>query len=299
MDEGDRIVQGSVVDRTSDFAKMLGLANMEKVVAAFWGHGGYYLFQRRSDKERGCDEELSEQPAIATVVSCMHDLLGPTGIAVSIYKSTEWTDILKQQFSTVVDLYTTKALQHIYRKQRIVHCSMTIECELRFPTITREIRRGLLSRNLADYALMESGPAKTVRQILEFLVHTRLEDLGLPQPPCEINEDLYWREQNFAARLHYVRCVEDLLERHDGTIPTYVNFLVSVSPRAPRQFAQAVVNTVRNLNQRLGREIDMAEFLGGGTKRRKLEEKPAGIPMTVLRLCREALFNKHGKDAAP
>jgi hypothetical protein len=258
LDADDLIIQGDVASPKLDINKALGLAEEERPLALFWGHGGYYLYQLKEGVERGSDAELSEQPALAGAISLIHRTLSTNGISISVHKATEWMDIAKRRFARLVESDTTEALRRIYARQGLRHCPVTFECELILPELTPDLRRRLLSERLEEYAQMEPGQAKTVRQILEFLVHTPLEELGRAERD---EAPSLFAERNLQKRRQYVGYIEELMRRHNGTIPTYVNFVVSVSPQATPQFAEAVIRSAGEVNDEVGKKIDMRWFL--------------------------------------
>lgn len=255
----DAVIHGSVTDPNLNITQELGLSDKEKPVAVFWGHGGYYIYQPKNN--------VNEQPALQSVVSLMHDTLGKNGVAFSVHKAPEWTDIAKRRFARLTESDTTKALHGIYDGQEIRNSSIVFECELKIPEITKEIREQLLAEKLQDYYEMPSGYAKTIRRILEFLVHTPLEELGREEFDKLHPANVTFEQFNHSKRAEYVSYIEEIQRhQHEGIIPTYVDFTVSVSPHADKEFSDKVLKVVKDVNKMVGKGIYVPKFISVGNE---------------------------------
>ncbi|MEZ5691320.1 MAG: hypothetical protein R3D71_06620 [Rickettsiales bacterium] len=315
LGQDDIIIKGDVGDKDFDINKLAGTEGNKKPVAIFWGHGGYYLYKSKLGEEKGSEQEIGVQPSLDNVVSLIHKTLGENGIAVSVHKSAEWTDIPKKRFSKLVESHTTDALEKSYEKQNIKHQAITFECELKTPEMTPNIKRQLSGERIEEYNKMQSGDTKTTRQILEFLIHTPLEELGkdlfdliskskdnyqefiekYPSGDMPVTRSQYngiknghttFNEFNHQKRKEYISYIDDLSKKHKGVIPTYVKFDVSVSKEASPEFADAVLATVRELDSEIGKKINLPDFL---QVKREIESKVVGMEQLELEKKRAAV----------
>ena len=216
MDAGDEVLVADLATPGLDLSQTLRQMDQRRPAAITVSHGGYYLDPAGSEPASA---------ALAGLIRQAHDLVTDDGLVLTLHKDTEWTDILKRRFGNFVEADTTSALHQIYAQLGIPHHALTFRCRLTIPEVDAAVRNRLTAERLEPYAAMEPGPALKLRQIIEFLVHAPLESIG-------------GGGDNLTARRQLLACAESLGKVFGGAIPTFVNMIVSLPPRAAAGYAR-------------------------------------------------------------
>ncbi len=222
------IIPEDIFQSQPNIREMFGLR--QDPAAVFVSHSGYYGY----DKDRG----IGDQPKLEALADNVANLMGKNTIAFVQHKAPEPTNALKRKYANIVESDTAEALGKIFEKRGMRSFPLRFEAVLNFP----EVKEGLWQelKNPKPYPQSDYTNGKEVRDLLEFLVHKGLEEMSTEE------------------RHAYLKDARELIAKHNGHIPTFIEQRVVVSPGASRGFTEKVKAAVNNVAQEYASKMEMA-----------------------------------------
>lgn len=254
----DLIEAGFNFDQLLDDDKLK--SQSRKPISIFWQFSTSYLYAM-NENTTGTPAEFTDQPRIKSALLSIHHQLSANGVAFLTDLCPGLMGVLTSYFSKRSCPYGTLALIHACEAEGIPYSVLTMKDMISLPFVSEEAEQIITAEKLDKDST--HGQAKEVWDVLEFISHTPLDEIGM-EDFLKLNFPSFsFQRYNWQKRKQYLQGYQLLAKFCNHQLPIYYQTIVLTSRCGSAELVDQIHNKVAEINRQSNVEIDfdqIAEF---------------------------------------
>ncbi|EDV27188.1 hypothetical protein TrispH2_007484 [Trichoplax sp. H2] len=229
-------------------------------ISIFWQFSTSYLYTM-NDNTCGTPAEFTDQPRLKSALLSIHHQLASNGIAFLTDLCPGLMGVLTSYFSKRSCPYGTLALIHACQKEGIPYSVITMKDIIPLPQVNDNVEKIITAEKL-DKACADDQ-ARQVWDILEFISHTPLEEIGMEDFLKLQFPAFTFQHYNWQRRKQYYQGYQLLAKFCSHQLPLYYQTIVLTSRQGLTELVNQIHQQVADINRQTNVEIDfdqVAEF---------------------------------------